>query len=728
MTRTIGAYFFLLLFVFTSGSFPQKRNLELDTLFSNRTLNGKALMGTKWMAGGTAFSFMKMDPMKKGMVIYKYDIPSGKDEQIVTPDNLIPEGETQPVALQNYEWSADNKLMLITGTVPARRTKSGGSFFIYDTEQKKIIRQVSSEKEQANIHFSPDGKKVSFVRGNDLYVYDIADQKETRLTSDGSDVILNGIFDWVYEEEFSIITAYEWSGDSKSIAFWKLDQSQVPEIKIQKWDSLYLNSIDMRYPKAGAKNSTVQIGVGQVESGKVTYLDLGNEKDIYIPRIKFTADPAKLMVQCLNRLQNKLELIVYDAAKNGSKIIYTETDSCWIDIYDDLTFLKKDNSFIWTSERDGYKHIYRISAEGKILNQITGGAWEVDKVLGVDEANNTIYYSSLERGPVYRDLYSIGIDGKNKKLITPLKGVNAVNLAPDFTYYINRYSTMNTLPATTIHKVDGEKIRDYYVSDMSVFDNFNLPPAEFLTFNTTDGVSLNAYMIKPTNFDPSKKYPVLIYNYSGPGSQTVEDTWGGFTALWHRVLADKGYIIFVVDGRGTGGRGKVFKHLVYKNLGGWEVNDQIEGAKYLASLGYVDKDRIGIWGWSYGGYMSALTLVKGADYFKAAVSVAPVIHWKFYDSIYTERYMSLPELNPEGYENSSVLKYTDKLKGKLLLVHGTGDDNVHFQNSVALVNKLTNENRQFQTMFYPEKDHGIAGGKTRQHLFNMITNFILENL
>lgn len=719
----------LLLTAFFLNDAPaQKRNLEIDTIFANRALFGKSLAGTKWMAGGNAFSYMKFEPSKKGMVIYKYDIASGKDEVLVTPENLKLEREENPVSLQNYEWSADNKLILITGTVPARRTKSGGSFFIYDVEAGKIIRQVSSEKEQVNIHFSPDGKKVSFVRGNDLYIYNIDSDKELRLTSDGSDVILNGIFDWVYEEEFSIIQAYEWSSDSRSIAFWKLDQSNVPEIKIQKWDSLYLNFIDMRYPKAGAANSAVQIGVGNSETGKVTYLDLGSEKDIYIPRIKFTADPSKLMVQRLNRLQNKLELIICDIAKSSNKVIYTDTDSCWVDVNDDLFFIKKDNSFIWTSERDGFKHIYHISAEGKIIRQLTKGNWEVGDVLGVDESKGLVYYTSLERGTIFKDLYSITLDGKDKKLLTPDKGMNTPNLAPDFTYFINRYSNINTIPATIIYKASGEKVRDYYTADMSVFDNYNLPKAEFLTFNTSDGVSLNAYMIKPSDFDPAKKYPVLIYNYSGPGSQSVLDTWGGFNGLWHAVIADKGYIIFVVDGRGTGGRGKAFKNIVYKNLGYWEANDQIEGAKYLASLNYVDKDRIGIWGWSYGGYMSALTLLKGADYFKAAVSVAPVIHWKFYDSIYTERFMSLPQLNPEGYENSSVLKYTDKLKGKLLLVHGTADDNVHFQNSVALAHKLINENRQFSTMFYPERDHGISGGKARQHVMTLIYNYILENL
>lgn len=338
MLKRFSGYLLIILLVINFSAEAQKRNLEVDTIFANRALMGKSLMGTKWMAGSNAFSYMKFDPAKKGMVIYKYDIASGKDEIIVTPDDLKLEGEDSPVTLQNYEWSADNKLILITGTVPARRTKSGGSFFIYDTEKKKIIRQVSSEKDQVNIHFSPDGKKVSFVRGNDLYVYHIDTDKEVRLTYDGSDVILNGLFDWVYEEEFSIIQAYEWSDDGKNIAFWKLDQSLVPEIKIQKWDSLYLNFIDMRYPKAGAVNSTVGIGVGNAETGKVTYLDLGTEKDIYIPRINFTADPSKLMVQRLNRLQNKLELIVYGVDNPSGKVIYTESDSCWVDVTDDLSF------------------------------------------------------------------------------------------------------------------------------------------------------------------------------------------------------------------------------------------------------------------------------------------------------------------------------------------------------------------------------------------------------
>jgi dipeptidyl-peptidase-4 len=719
--------FIILLFV-TQVTNGQLKKLTIDDVFTNRSFFPKSIMGLQWFDNGNSYSFFKMNPETKSMDIYSHDLKSGEEKVIVTGSELkLKEGDA-PFIIRNYEWSPNGRFILFTGMLPARSLKTGGTFYLFDFVDKKFFLLAESEQEQINAQFSPDGNKLGFVRGGNLFIVDILTKVEKQLTFDGNENILNGHFDWVYEEEFSIIKGFEWSPDSKTIAYWRLDQSEVPQIQIQKWDSLYLNSIDMRYPKAGAKNSDVKIGIVSIETGKNVFADPGSETDIYIPRIKFTSDPNILSIQRLNRLQNKLDFLFADVTTGKIKTVFTETDSCWIDINDNLKFLKDGKHLIWQSEQDGYNHFYLKDYSGKVINQITKGKWETDNIHFVDEENKLIYYSSNERGTIYSDLYLIKFDGTGKKRLTENAGTHSINFSSGGEYFIDRYSSISLIPSSLLYDKDGKKVRDLALSSMAAFKEYDLGSSEFVSFTTTDGIELNGMLIKPTDFDPNKKYPVLIYNYSGPGSQIVKDSWQGANLIWHLMLAQKGYLVFMLDNRGTGGRGKEFKNIVYKNLGHWEANDQIEGAMYLASLPFVDAERIGIWGWSYGGYISALTLMKGAEYFKTAISVALVSHWKFYDTIYTERFMSLPSLNPEGYESSAVLTYTNKLKGKLLLVHGTADDNVHFQNAVTLVNKLISENIQFETMYYPEKDHGIYGGKTRLHLYNMMTNFLLNNL
>ncbi len=720
-------YTLFFIIAITTISVPQKKKFTVEEIFTNRNFYGSSLSQVKWFDGGKKFSFIKFDAETKSIALFEHDLKTGTESKIVSGSELKLEETDKPFMISNYEWLPDNKNILFTGVLPARKIKSGGAFYLYNKETKEFSVLADSEEEQININFSPDGKKAAFVRGNNIFLIDLKTKVETQLTFDGSEVILNGHFDWVYEEEFHIINGIEWSPDSKRIAFWRLDQSNVPEIKIAKWDSLYLNELTMRYPKAGANNSLVKIGVADVQTKKVKWMDIGEETDIYIPRIKFTNNPEVLSIQRLNRLQNKLDLLFADVKTGKSMIVLTDTDPCWIDISDDLYFFQNEDKFIWTSEKDGYKHIYLYNNSGKLVKQLTSGKWEVDAVTGIDEENKTVYFTSNAAGIQYLNFQSVSLSGEVKK-ISKENGYHAIMLSADNKYFIERYSTANSLTSTRVYTTNGEIVRELIQSDMTVFDGYELSPVEYFSFNTSDEVELNGSIIKPAEFDESKKYPVLIYNYSGPGSQSVLDRWSGPNGLWHQMLAQHGYIIIAVDTRGTGGRGKDFKNLMYKNLGHWEVNDHVEAVNYLSTLPYVDPERIGIWGWSYGGYVSALALMKAADVFKAAISVAPVIHWKFYDSIYTERFMSLPHLNPEGYENSAVLNYTDKLKGKLLLVHGTSDDNVHFQNSVKLVEKLIAENKQFETMYYPEKDHGIYGGMTRVHLFNMMTNFLLNNL
>lgn len=727
MLKRISLVIVNVLILFITVCVAQTKDLSVESIYSNRDFFGKGLSGVQWFDGGEKYSFMKMDPETKAISIFQHNVKTGAEGILISANQLKINEDDKPLSIQNYSWSPDERYVLFTGVLFARSIKTGGTFYIYDTWKKNFFVLAESDEEQVNATFSPDSKKLAFVRNNNLWCVDIETKKETQLTFDGSDVILNGLFDWVYEEEFSIINGIEWSPDSKKIAFWRLDQSPEPIVKIQKYDSLHLNYYEMRYPKAGDNNAIVKIGIVNLEDHKTVWAELGDETDIYIPRIKFTADPNLLSIQRMNRLQNKMELLFADALTGKSKTILTFTDPCWVDVNDDLTFLKDKKHFIWASEQDGWNHLYLFNYEGKLINQITKGEWEVDKLLQVDEANKRLYYTSSERSPLRRDLFSISFDGKDKKRLTEDEGTHIVNVSPNCKYFIDRYSNINKMTNIYLYQTDGVKLSDLVVNDMAViFKEYNLAKTEILTFTTEDGVELNCWMMKPANFDPDKKYPVLFDIYGGPGSQAVLDQWGRL--LWNQLIAQKGYIIFSVDPRGTGFRGKAFRNLAYKQMGYWESNDFIQAAKYLSSLPYVDSKRIGIWGWSYGGFSSALTLFKGADYFKMAIAVAPVTNWRFYDNIYTERYMSLPKYNEAGYDTNSVLHYVNNYKGKLLLVHGTLDDNVHFQNSVKLVEKLIDANKQFQTMFYPEKEHSIYGGMARIHLYNMMLEFILREL
>ena len=720
--RKLQLLVFVLCIAYSGNIFTQKKEYTIKDVQKFKEIAARTLDDMRWIEKGEKFTWIKDDSISKSKALYIYDVKSGEEKIFVDKTAL---GTSGNFKIENYEWSPNEKYILFTGKLTARSLKTGGDFYIYDLAAKKFSLLASGGR-QMNALFSPDGYKVAFVRDNNIFVSDVRTLKEKQLTFDGNDNILNGHSDWAYEEEFKLINGMEWAPDSKSIAFWRFDQSAVPMIQLAKWDSLHMNFLTYHYPKPGDNISKIKIGIVNIEDGKTAWADFGSDDNVYIPRIKFTSNPNTLSIQRLNRLQNKLDLLFVDTKTGKSNVILTENEKCWIEIEDMPVFLKDGKSFLWMSTRDGYSHFYRYDYSGKLINQITKGEWEIIDYIGINEDKGEIFYTSNERGTIYKDFYKINLSSDNKTMISQKAGYHSITFSPACNYYFDKYSNSAQMPVTALYKINGEKIRDFITQDMSKFDDFGFYPTEFIKFKTTDGAELNASIIKPAGFDPTKKYPVLMYNYSGPASQSVLDQWSRET--WHQMLAQKGYIIFVVDCRGTGGRGKEFRNYAYKHLGTWEPNDHIEAAKYLISLGYVDSSRIGIWGWSYGGYNSALTLLKGGDYFKTAISVAPVSDWRFYDAIYTERYMSLPDSNKQGYENSSLMKHAGKLKGKLFLVHGTADDNVHFQNSVKFVEKLIAENKQFETMYYPEKEHSIYGGNTRIHLYQMMTNFILKNL
>jgi dipeptidyl-peptidase 4 len=712
----------------------QQRSKEftLEDIFSGK-FSSKSVRGFQWIEGGEAYSYLETDTAKKQTDLWSYDVSTGKKKKIVDAAKLVLKEGDKPFAIQNYFWSPDEKQLLFTGSLMARSQKTGGNFYLYDLRMEAFKQLTETDQEQMNAKFSQDGSMIGFVRANNIFVLNLSDGKETQLTFDGAEHVLNGRFDWVYEEEFSIIDGWQWSPDSKSIAYWQLDENRVPEFPIMDFLPLHQEVKKMRYPKAGDPNSMVRIGVVNLETKKTIWMDIGapfdSTQDLYIPRMQWTNKPNMLLIQRLNRQQNQLDVMLVDGTSGKAKIILTETDNTWVDVKSGaLSCLEKSDQFIWSSRRDGYRHLYLYDLEGKLIRQLTQGEWEVERFAGVDEKNGTVYFIAGVTSPLERDLYSVKLDGSGFKRITKGSGTHGANFTPDYSVFLETFSDVNTPTKTSLRKNDGSLICVIEEGTINALADYTLSPKTFFKFKTSDGIELNGSMIKPFDFDPQKKYPVLIDVYGGPGSQTVRNSWGGSNFLWYQLLAQKGYIIVSVDNRGTGARGKEFESITYKHLGKWETHDQIEGAKYLATLPYVDASRIGIWGWSYGGYMTLMAMFLGADVFKTGVAVAPGTDWKYYDTIYSERYMLTPKENPDGYEESAPVNHVKDLKGNLLIIHGTADDNVHWQNTVALVSALIKEGKQFETAFYPGGMHGIAYGKARVQLYTKITNFILEKL
>jgi dipeptidyl-peptidase-4 len=633
--------------------------------------------------------------------------------------------------IDSYSFNSDEKMILIaSNSNQIFRHSFTADYFLYDTVSKELTKLFDFQVQEPT--FSPDGKMIAYAKENNLFVYDIATKKSTPITNDGKkNAIINGITDWVYEEEFAFVRAFDWSKDSKKIAYIRFDESQVPEFSMSVFHKdLYPKVETFKYPKAGEKNSEVSLHIYDVATASKKDVNLSNYSDFYIARMKWTNDANILCAQVLNRHQDNLDLLFIDGKTAVAKVALNEKDKAYIDVTDNLTFLK-DNSFIWTSEKDGFNHIYLYDNTGKLKNQVTKGNWEVTNYYGFDEKNKTVYYESVENGSINRDVYRIQLDGKNKVRLSSQMGTNSATFSPNFQFYINKYSSATQATIYTLNESKaGKQVKVIENNEalMTKLKTYNLPAKEFFVLKTEKGHNLNAWMIKPKDFDPTKKFPVFMYQYSGPGSQQVNNDWNGTDDYWFMMLTQQGYIVACVDGRGTGFKGADFKKCTQKDLGKFEVEDQIDAAKVFGSYAYVDKARIGIFGWSYGGFMSSNCLFKGNDVFKMAIAVAPVTNWRFYDSIYTERYLQTPQENANGYDLNSPINYVDKLKGKFLLIHGSADDNVHVQNSMQMIEALIQANKQFDSQIYPDKNHGIYGGKTRIQLYNKMTNFIKDNL
>lgn len=656
--------------------------------------------------------------------ILQYDLTSGQQTGVLyTPDNL---------AISSYSFSGDEKqIVLESEREQIYRRSSRANFYIWNRE-KETLTEVSKTGKQRYATLDAGGEKVAFVRENNLFYKDLNKNKEVQITTDGKEnAIINGSADWVYEEEFAISKAFQWSPKGTKIAFLRFDESKVKEFTYTTYtNELYPIYNTFKYPKAGEDNAVVTVHIYDLATQKITDVLLKKgEKDQYIPRIKWVNED-QLCITRLNRHQNNLTLLLANPKNGSTKVLLEEENKYFIDVHDNLTFLE-DESFIWTSDADGYNHLYWYDKKGKLIRQLTKGKYDVIKFYGLDKKNKQLYFQAAVTSAKNRGIYSVPLNGGVLRALHQQEGVNSAQFSSTFDYFVNTYSNATTPPTYKVYATQDLSLVRVIEENKSLqtrLVEYNMGEHSFFDFVNSDSVVLHGWMIKPPNFDPSKKYPVFMYTYGGPGRQTVMDSWGGQNYMWFQMLAQKGYIIVSVDNRGTDARGEEFRKSTYMNLGGLETQDQIEAARYFAQQPYVDASRIGIFGWSFGGYLSTSCLAKGNDVFKMAIAVAPVINWKWYDTIYTERFMRTPKENNEGYENNSPINFAGAIKGNYLLVHGMADDNVHFQNAAEMARALIQQNIPFEQAYYPNKNHGIYGGATRAHLYNKMTNFVLENL
>lgn len=726
---------FLLVGTF-SATAQEKKNVELEDLYVHSTFAQRSVRGMNSMKDGKTYGSFE----KGALNIYNYK--TGKlVNTLFSINDLVLPGDTMPIRLQNYELSQnEDKVLCLTDMEYIYRHSFHATYYVYDMKTK-TLQPLSENGKQRLATFSPDATKVAFMRDNNLFIKDLATGEEKQFTNDGLyNYVINGAPDWVYEEEFSFSQGFYWSPDSKKIAYYRFDESNVKEFQMEEFEGLYPDWYSFKYPKAGEDNSAVEVYVYDLATGKSVKMDTGEETDIYLPRIGWTKDANTLAIQRLNRHQNHLEILAANATTGESRVFYDETNDYYIDITDDWTFVDDDNTFLMTSEKSGYNHIYMYLLDGTLVKQLTTGNWDVTQVYGFD--GKEVYFQAAKKSHIERQIYAVDLKGNIREVIG-LEGTNNARFSNDFSYLININSTANHPNQYVLYDKKGrvvrvlednhqlvEKIKDYNLGEKSFFTISD--PA----FVMPDGTQaeIDAWQILPPDFDPNKKYPVLIYVYGGPGYQTVNNSWANSDYWWMQLLAQHGIISVSINNRGSGAQGEMFKKMTYLQLGKYETEDMITLAKYMAKQPYVDADRIGIYGWSYGGFMAANGITKGAGVISTAVSVAPVTNWRYYDNVYTERFMRTPQENPEGYDLNSPVHNTAMIKGNYLLCHGSGDDNVHYQNAMELIKAMISNGKQFDLMIYPNKNHGIYGdyeygdGECRMHLFTKIDNFLFEHL
>ena len=714
-----------LLFAYSAMQ-AQERAITLEDIWQKYSFYPKSVQGFQFMKNGKHY----VEQTAKGELL---ELDFGTGARV---GNLL-EGFSG-TDFDAYTLSEDEqKILLSSETEGLYRHSFYAKYIVFDRQTKKITDIAPNGEKIRLATFNSKGDKVAYILANNIWYKDLSTGKNIQVTTDGkANEIINGAPDWVYEEEFSMSTAFQWSPDGTKIGYTKFEEKNVKEVMLTLYENgLYPKYESFKYPKAGEENSTVSVYIFDVESQKTQMVEGIKGNDFYVPRTRWTLDGKDFCVWKMNRHQNDLQMLLADAKTGKTRLMMQEKNETYldiapgIDVTDNFKFLKDGKHFTWLSERDGWNHLYICDEKGS-CEQLTKGNWEVTTVYGVDEARGKIYYQSTEESPLERHIYSIDLKGKNKKRLDNAKGWNEATFNPTYDFFTLSNSTINTPTTYAVFDNMGKKIKD--LEDNAALrkkgQEYNTAKVEFFEFKTSENVSLNGWMVKPKKMEAGKKYPVLMYQYGGPNSQEVADKWEDFNYWWFQMLAQQGYVVACVDGRGTGGRGEAFKKSTYKDLGNLENKDQIEAARWLGKQAYIDASRIGIFGWSYGGYQSLLAILKGSDVFKAAIAVAPVTNWKWYDSVYTERFLTTPKENEKGYESNSPINFAGQLKGNLLLIHGDADDNVHYQNSAEMAAALIKANKQFDTYVYPNKNHGIYGGNTRLHLYTKMTNFLKEKL
>lgn len=693
--------------------FAQKKPVTIESLPAGRPGEGGSI---QWSPGGSSFFF------QRERKLYLYDMASKSPAELVSLADIESSArkpapaaamvwENRRVSEQAVQWSASGKQLLLN---------LQGDLFLFHPDTKKWEQLTATEVVEADPKLSPDETKVAFRRGHDLYVMDLATKDVRRLTHDGSATLWNAELDWVYPEELDLGTAYWWSPDSQKLAYLQFDVSR--ETLYPQADFLKIRAVaePERYPKAGTPNADVRLGIVPQAGGRTRWVDAGDIRDWLLARVAWRPDSSEVLLQKLNRVQNELHLLAANAATGRTHELLAEKDGTWVNVDSDPLFLK-DGSFLWTSERTGYRHIYHYAPDGVLRRQVTSGDWEVNSVNGVDESGGRVYYTSTEASPLERQLYAVNLDGGGKRRITAGAGTHTVNMSPGASWFLDSYSSRTQPTRRVLRKPDGSEWAVYREADRKAMEEYEILPTEIVELAAAGGIKLYARLIKPAPFDPAKKYPAIVMVYGGPHAQSVRDAWSGLT--WDQALAHKGFVIWQVDNRGSSGRGHGFEAPLYRRLGRQELEDQLAGVKHLLSLGFVDPQRIGIHGWSYGGYMTLYSLLNAPDTFKAGIAGAPVTDWRNYDTIYTERYLGLPEDNSDGYKQSSAVTYADQLKGRLMIVHNVEDDNVVFGNTLQMTDALQKAGKQFEMQVYPQKSHGVSGPVRRQMLETMTSFF-----
>jgi dipeptidyl-peptidase 4 len=705
--------------------------LTVDRIYSQPSLSGRLTRGLMWSPDGKQLSFFETRGAGREAKIELWSMdPATGNRALLVPaeklEGVLPAATTQTQATgagrhapSQYQWASGSDALLFVGAE---------SLAWLDLKSQTSRVLVSGKGELSDVKISPDGKYVSFVRDHNIWLVSVADGKERAFTTGGIEETRKGELDWVYPEELDLLTAYWWAPDSNSIAYLQMDERPVTQFLMVDFQS-YTGQADLqRYPVAGGKNPVVHVFVAPVNGGEPHSMDSGSDTNIYIARVNWLSDSRHVAIQRLNRDQNQLDLLLADASTGKSSTLLTETDKYWINVSDDLHFLNDGKRFIWSSERSGFRHLYLYDLNGKVPTQLTRGDWEVSHLQGVDEAKGLVYFTATEKSPLERQLYRVSLDGSGFTRITKEDGTHSPQLSPDSAFFVDAYSNFMSPTRQDLYHADGTRAAVINENKVVELAQYHLSPVQFLTVKSHDSVSLNAFIIKPPQFDPSKKYPVIVYTYGGPHVQVVLDAWERESFLWSQLMAQRGYIIFALDNRGSFGRGHAFESSIYHRLGVQELADQRDGVAWLQQQPWVDSARVGIWGWSYGGHMTLHAMFEAADLFKVGFAGGPVTDWHYYDSIYTERYMGLPDNNPEGYKNCSPVTHAAGLKGKLLIAHGTGDDNVHFSNTLDVINSLIADGKYVEVIAAPGRGHGASDPAARKIIFTRVMQFFLDNL